>query len=55
MMAIYIILSQISPEAFRDPEDFRNLAAEVPADTANHPPFFTDRNRGRTRKDEASF
>lgn len=28
-MATYIILSQISPEAFRDPKDFRKLAADV--------------------------
>jgi len=28
-MATYIILSKISPEAFRDPSDFKKLAAEV--------------------------
>ena len=28
-MATYIILSRISPEAFRDPKDFKELAAEV--------------------------
>lgn len=28
-MATYIILSQISPEAFRDPSDFKRLASEV--------------------------
>jgi uncharacterized protein with GYD domain len=28
-MATYIILSQISPEAFRDPKDFKKLAADV--------------------------
>lgn len=30
-MATYIILSQISPEAFRDPKDFKSLAEEVSA------------------------
>ena len=30
-MATYIILSRISPEAFRDPEDFKELAATVSA------------------------
>ncbi|MFQ6108505.1 MAG: GYD domain-containing protein [Candidatus Aminicenantales bacterium] len=30
-MATYIILSQISPEAFRDPEDFKKLASDVSA------------------------
>ncbi|KPL18755.1 MAG: GYD family protein [candidate division Zixibacteria bacterium SM23_81] len=28
-MATYVILSRISPEAFRKPEDFRKLAKEV--------------------------
>ncbi|MEW6457024.1 MAG: GYD domain-containing protein [Acidobacteriota bacterium] len=28
-MATYIILSKISPEAFRDPKDFKKLAADV--------------------------
>lgn len=28
-MAAYIILSQICPEAFRDPKDFKKLAADV--------------------------
>jgi uncharacterized protein with GYD domain len=28
-MATYVILSQISPEAFRDPKDFKKLAAKV--------------------------
>lgn len=28
-MATYIILSQISPEAFRDPKDFKGLASDV--------------------------
>lgn len=28
-MATYIILSRISPEAFRDPRDFKELAAAV--------------------------
>lgn len=28
-MATYVILSRLSPEAFRDPKDFRKLAAEV--------------------------
>jgi len=28
-MANFIILSKISPEAFRDPSDFKKLAAEV--------------------------
>lgn len=30
-MANYVILSKISPEAFRDPKDFRQLAATVSA------------------------
>jgi len=30
-MANYVILSKISPEAFRDPKDFRQLAAMVSA------------------------
>lgn len=30
-MATFIILSCISPEAFRDPSDFKKLAAEVSA------------------------
>ena len=30
-MATYIILSQISADAFRDPKDFKKLAAEVSA------------------------
>lgn len=29
MASYYIILSQISPEAFRDPKEFKKLAAEV--------------------------
>ena len=28
-MATYIILSRVSPEAFRDPKDFKELAAAV--------------------------
>ena len=28
-MATYIILSRLSPEAFKDPEDFKKLAAYV--------------------------
>lgn len=28
-MATYVILSRFSPEAFRDPRDFRKLAKEV--------------------------
>lgn len=28
-MATYVILSRISPDAFRKPEDFRDLAREV--------------------------
>lgn len=28
-MATYIILSRVSPEAFRNPKDFRKLALEV--------------------------
>jgi uncharacterized protein with GYD domain len=28
-MATFIILSQISPEAFRDPKDFKKLAVDV--------------------------
>ena len=28
-MAMYIILSRFSPEAFREPKDFRKLAEEV--------------------------
>jgi len=28
-MATFIILSKISPEAFRDPSDFKKLASEV--------------------------
>jgi len=28
-MATYIIISKISPEAFRDPKDFKKLAADV--------------------------
>jgi uncharacterized protein with GYD domain len=30
-MATYIILSQISADAFRDPKDFKKLAADVSA------------------------
>jgi len=30
-MATYVILSQVSPEAFRDPKDFKKLAATVVA------------------------
>jgi len=30
-MATYIILSRVSPEAFADPKDFRQLAATVSA------------------------
>ena len=30
-MATYVILSRISPEAFRDPEDFKQLAGAVSA------------------------
>lgn len=30
-MATYIILSRFSPEAFEDPRDFKDLAAEVSA------------------------
>ncbi len=30
-MATYIILSRFSPEAFRDPKDFKELAAAVSA------------------------
>lgn len=28
-MATYVILSRFSPDAFRDPKDFKKLAAEV--------------------------
>ena len=28
-MATYVILSRLSPEAFRDPKDFKKIAAEV--------------------------
>ena len=28
-MATYVILSRFSPEAFRDPKDFKKLAADV--------------------------
>jgi len=28
-MATYVILSRLSPEAFRDPKDFKKLANEV--------------------------
>ncbi len=30
-MAVYIILSRFSPEAFREPKDFKKLASEVSA------------------------
>ncbi len=30
-MATYVILSRVSPEAFRDPKDFKQLAATVAA------------------------
>jgi uncharacterized protein with GYD domain len=30
-MATYVILSRFSPEAFRDPKDFKKLAEEVSA------------------------
>ena len=34
-MATYIILSQISADAFRDPKDFKKLAADVSARLKN--------------------
>ena len=30
-MAVYVILSRISPEAFRDPKDFKGIAETVSA------------------------
>jgi len=37
-MATYVILSQVSPEAFRDPKDFKKLAETVVAKTKNDCP-----------------
>ena len=37
-MATFIILSQISPEAFRNPRDFKDLAADVSSKIKNECP-----------------
>ena len=37
-MAVYIILSRVSPEAFADPADFKQLAATVSARIRNECP-----------------
>lgn len=37
-MATFIILSKISPEAFRDPKDFKKLAEEVSSRIKNDCP-----------------
>jgi uncharacterized protein with GYD domain len=34
-MATYVILSKVSPEAFRDPKDFKKLAEQVVAKIEN--------------------
>jgi len=40
-MATYIILSRVSPEAFRDPKDFRQAADAVSAKIKNDCPGVT--------------
>lgn len=40
-MAIYIILSRVSPEALRDPADFKKLAETVSAKVRNDCPRVT--------------
>lgn len=40
-MAIYVILSRVSPEALRDPADFRKLAETVSAKVRNDCPRVT--------------
>ena len=40
-MATYIILSRFSPEAFRDPKDFRDLATTVAAKIKSECPGVT--------------
>jgi len=37
-MATYIILSRVSPEAFRDPKDFKKMAETVVAKTKSECP-----------------
>jgi uncharacterized protein with GYD domain len=37
-MATYVILSRVSPEAFREPKDFKQLAAAVAAKIKNDCP-----------------
>jgi len=37
-MAIYVILSRVSPEAFRDPKDFKKIAETVMAKTKSDCP-----------------
>ena len=37
-MATYVILSRFSPEAFRDPKDFKKLANEVSSKIKNECP-----------------
>ena len=37
-MATYVILSRVSPEAFRDPKDFKKLAETVVTKTKNDCP-----------------
>ena len=43
-MATYIILSRISPEAFRDPKDFKKLAANVSEKIKSQCPGVTWKN-----------
>lgn len=43
-MATYIILSRISPEAFRDPKDFKKLAANVSEKIKSRCPGVTWKN-----------
>lgn len=43
-MAMYIILSRISPEAIADPKDFRRLAGDVSAKIKNECPKVTWRH-----------
>ena len=40
-MATYVILSRISPEAFRDPKDFKQIADEVSKKIASECPRVT--------------
>lgn len=40
-MASYVILSKVSPEAFRDPKDFKQLAQRVAAEIKSHCPGVT--------------